>query len=98
MKWLTDILNMLPPSVRWGALAGVLILGIAYGHETRYMTVGQYTKSYVLDLKAEIRAIRNELERDDVDPVTEELLEEQLEALLDELCYEVPNDPYCRNR
>jgi hypothetical protein len=98
MKWLTDILNMLPPSVRWGALAGILVIGIAYGHESRYMTVGEYTKSYVLDLKAEIRAIKADLSSGNLPAETAEILREQLEALLDELCYEKPDDPYCRKR
>jgi hypothetical protein len=93
-----DLLKQLPTAVQICAVSVLLGGAVVYAAESRYMTVGQYTKSYVLDLKAEIRAIRNELERDEADPGTEELLEEQLEALLDELCYEVPNDPYCRNR
>ena len=58
------------------------------------MTVGQYTKSYVLDLKREIRNIRKDLGRD-IDPEIRQMLEDQLAEMIDELCYEMPDDPYC---
>jgi len=98
MKALLDILNMLPNSVKYGAIIGLLVVGVAYGHEARYMTVGQYTKSYVLDLRAEIRSIRIDLDNPELSVEVKRMLREQLEVMLDELCYEVPEDPYCKDR
>ena len=95
---LIEFLKLVPASVRWGAVVGLLLIGIAYGHEVRYMTVSDYTKGYVLDLKSEIRAIKNDLDDPNVSPETKRYLREQLEVLLDELCYEVPSDPYCHGR
>lgn len=98
MKMILEFLNYLPPLAQVSVIGLILGAGLVYAHETRYMTVGQYTKSYVLNLKAEIRAIRAELDTEELDPVTRELLEEQLESLLDELCYERPDDVYCKRR
>lgn len=95
---LIELLKQLPPMVRVAIIGLILGAGVVYAHETRYMTVGQYTKSYVLNLKAEIRAIRDNLTDQNLDAGTRKLLEEQLASLLDELCYERPNDPYCKNR
>ena len=94
MSFLTDLLSNIPKALRV-PIACILIGGVAFaGHETRYMTVDQYTKSYVLDLKREIRNIRKDLTRD-IDPEIRQILEDQLAEMLDELCYETPEDPYC---
>jgi hypothetical protein len=98
MGSILDFLKMLPASVRWGAIVGLLVVGIAYGHEVRYMTVGQFTKSYVLDLKSLIREFRNDLKDPTLTPREREDIEEDIAALLDELCYEMPNDPECKGR
>ncbi len=96
MTKLLELLNLIPRAVQI-AVAGILIGGLAFaGHEMRYMTVGQFTKSYVLDLKSEIRAIQRELNDPDIDVRTKAILREQLDQMLDELCYEAPNDPYCK--
>lgn len=93
-----DVLNFVPKSVQ-AAIACLVLGGIAvYAAESRYMTVAQYTKSYVLDLKSEIRAIQTDLRDPDIPEDTKRYLREQLEVLLDDLCYEVPDDPYCENR
>lgn len=97
MKFLIDLITRLPLPVQLTVIGLILGAGLVYAHETRYMTVGQYTKSYVLNLKAEIRAIRAEL-KNNLDDASRRLLEEQLHVLLDDLCYELPNDPYCKDR
>ena len=73
-------------------------VGGAWAHEARYMTVSQYTKSYVLDLKSEIRQLQKDLQRENISDEVKELLREQLDEMLDELCYESPDDPYCKGR
>jgi len=93
-----DILKLIPKPIQL-TIAGILLGGMAFaGHETRYMTVGDYTKSYVLDLKSEIREIRKDLATPELPQEVKDILLESLEALLDDLCYEVPDDPYCKNR
>lgn len=96
MSKLLELLNLMPRAVQI-AIAGMLIGGLAFaGHEVRYMTVSQFTKSYVLDLKSEIRAVQRELTDPDLDVRIAQILREQLDQMLDELCYETPNDPYCK--
>jgi len=96
MAKLLELLSLMPRAVQI-AIAGILIGGVAFAaHETRYMTVSQFTKSYVLDLKSEIRAIRRDLSDPDIDERTKQFLREQLDQMLDELCYEAPSDPYCQ--
>lgn len=96
MNKILDLLALLPKSVQI-LVAGLLIGGIAFAaHEERYMTIGDYTKSYVLNLKAEIRAIRKDLKDSSLSSGEKERLQEQLQQLLDELCYESPKDTYCK--
>jgi len=93
-----ELLKLIPRPIQL-TLAGILIGGLAFaGHETRYMTVSDYTKSYVLDLKREIREVQKELANPGLPPKVRQMLAEDLEAMIDELCYEVPDDPYCRSR
>ena len=95
MAKLIELLGMLPSSVQI-VIASLFVGGGAVaGLEARYMTVSDFTKSYVLDLKAEIRAIKNELKAEDLTDRERESLEEELEELIDELCYENPEDRYC---
>ncbi len=95
MNALLQLFSVIPTSVQV-VIASVAIGGAGvYAHEARYMTVSDYTKSYVLDLKREIRSIQNELNEAGIDPGLYRMLSEQLEELLDELCYERPDDPYC---
>jgi hypothetical protein len=90
-----ELLGLMPKSVQI-AIAGILIGGAAFAaHEMRYMTVGQFTKSYVLDIKSEIRQIQKDLSDEELDARVRDMLEEQLAFLLDDLCYETPDDPYC---
>ena len=88
-------LKMLPTSVQV-AVAGIL-LGITavYAHETRYMTIDQFTKSYILDLKSIIRDLEKELREEDLTPRERELIEDEIDSLIDELCYENPKDRLC---
>jgi hypothetical protein len=98
MNKILEILGLLPKAVQV-AIAGMLFGGIAFAaHEQRYMTVGQYTKSYVLDLKREIRNIEKDLADSDLPARVRDVLKEQLDQMIDELCYEIPDDPYCRAR
>lgn len=98
MTKIIDLLNMMPKAIRL-TLIGMLFGGLAFaGHEVRYMTVAQYTKSYILDLKAEIRETRRDLRSQDLPARVREILTENLAALIDELCYELPNDRECKNQ
>lgn len=98
MKALIDFLKLIPRPMQI-AIAGMVLGGAAFaGHEIRYMTVADYTKSYILELKSEIRELERELRRSDIDPGYRQVLAEQLERMIDELCYELPDDPYCRDR
>ena len=92
---LTDLLKIIPEAARVPIV--FLLLGSlgVYGAEARYMTVDQFTKSYVLDLKSEIRDIQKELRDDSLSDREREMLEDLLNELIDELCYEAPDDPYC---
>jgi len=93
-----ELLKLIPKPIQL-TIAGILIGGLAFaGHETRYMTVSDYTKSYILDLKGEIRETRKDLANPDLPAEVREILEEALESMLDELCYEVPDDRYCEDR
>lgn len=95
---LADVLSVVPKSVQLVIAGGVLTGAVVTAAETRYMTVADYTKSYVLDLKAEIREIKKDLADPDLSPQVRAMLQEQLDSLLDELCYEVNDDPYCKDR
>lgn len=98
MSVMLGLLDAVPASVK-GGIALLLLGGMGvFGAESRYMTVDDFTKSYILDLKAEIREIQKELRFEELTEREKLWLEEQLEALLDELCYEVPDDPYCEDR
>ena len=95
MNAFLQLLSAIPTSIQV-FIASAAIGGVGvYAHESRYMTVGDYTKSYVLDLKREIRSIQYELQNPDLDQQIRHMLEEQLQDMLDELCYERPDDPYC---
>lgn len=89
----THILNAVPKPVQMMVFGGLLV---AYG-EARFMTVDDFTKSYVLDLKREIRELRKDLKEAQTDRERDNI-RDQIEVLLDDLCYELPNDPYCKDR
>ena len=91
-----DLLGLIPKPIAL-CLASLVIGGGGFAAlETRYVTTSDFTKSYVLQLKREIRELRKEIaaERDDRRRAD---LEEDLAALLDELCVEMPADRECRN-
>lgn len=95
MSKILELLGLLPKAMQI-ALAGILIGGVGFAaHEQRYMTVDQFTKSYVLDLRSAIREIQKDLANPDLNPEVREILTEQMALLVDELCYELPSDPYC---
>jgi len=97
MQWMIELLAVIPKSVQIVVASILLGAGAVSGLETRYMTVSDFTKSYVLDLKAAIRDLRNDLQVAQSDR-ERAWLREQIELLLDELCYEMPSDPYCDKR
>lgn len=98
MNKVLALLGLMPKSVQI-LIAGLLFGGIAFAaHEQRYMTVGQFTKSYVLALKAEIRNIKKDLADQLLDDRVREILVEQLALMIDDLCYEMPSDVYCKVR
>jgi len=93
-----DLLAVIPKSVQVVIASGALG-GIGYAaHEVRYMTVSDYMRGYLLELKSEIRQLKKDVERESIDPEVRDVLEDQLFALLDELCLELPDDPYCKDR
>jgi hypothetical protein len=96
MKILLDLINLIPKELQIG-IACLVIGGVAFaGLETRYMTVSDYTKSYVLDLKKAIREIQNDLRDLNLTERERLHLEMELQELIDELCYERPDDKiYC---
>lgn len=95
MNAIIDWIKILPTSIQI-AVASIIIGATAvYAHETRYMTVSDFTKSYILDLKQAIREIVRTLESEDLSERERAMLENDLEALLDELCYEAPEDRLC---
>lgn len=96
MNLILKLIEAMPPSVRL-LFIGLLLGGACFaGAESRYMTVADFTKSYILDLKGEIRQIRYELQNPELSQEHRHLLEEQLEELIDELCLETGHkDPYC---
>ena len=89
------LLDALPTGIKT-TVALVAVGGAAtFAAESRYMTVADFTKSYVLNLKSEIRDIRKELRDADLSEREREVLEDLLDELIDELCYEMPNDNLC---
>lgn len=94
---LSSVLTVLPKSV---SIPLVFAMAGGFGfwaHEVRYMTVADFTKSYILDLKREIRENRNDLAVT-TDTRARAIIIENIEALLDELCLEMPTDTYCKDR
>jgi hypothetical protein len=92
-----DFLKLIPVPIQI-CIASLVIGGVAFaGLESRYMTVADYTKSYVLDLKALIRDLKNDLRDEDLTPREREWIEADLQSLLDELCYERPDDRLCED-
>jgi hypothetical protein len=95
MKLLLDLIKLIPGQVQI-AIVCLIIGGVAFaGLETRYMTVSDFTKSYVLDLKKIIREIEYDLRDLDLTERERRDLEMELEELIDELCYEKPEDRLC---
>ncbi len=90
----TDLLAFLPKSVALTIAAMVLGAGTLAGLESRYVTQSDFHKSYVLQLKREIRELRKEL-AEESDPERIADLEYDLAELIDELCIEAPEDREC---
>lgn len=89
-----SLLSFLPKSVTLTIVA-VLVGGLGFaGHEIRYMTVADFTKSYVLDIKNTIRSLRLDLRNAETDR-ERALIQADIDELIDELCYERPRDPMC---
>ena len=96
MNAILQLLALIPTTAQI-MIASVLIGGAGvYAHESRYMTVGDFTKSYILELKSEIRQIKKDLGRENINQEVKEMLREQLDTLIADLCYEAPDDPYCK--
>lgn len=90
-----DALSFLPKGVALTIASIIIGAGAFAGMETRYVTSGQFQKSYVLQLKREIRELRREIrEAEDAGEPTERL-EDYLAELIDELCLEMPDDREC---
>ena len=90
-----DLLGFLPKPVAI-ALAGMVLGGVAFaGADFRYVKASDFAKSYVLQLKREIRDLRKDI-REETDDRMRDQLRDDLEELIDELCYEAPNDRECQ--
>src|SRR5210317_1844656 len=95
MTNLLELLKLIPVQAQV-AIVCLLIGGLSFaGLETRYMTVSDFTKSYVLDLKKVIREIEIILREEELTERERRDLELELEELIDELCYETPEDRKC---
>ena len=96
MKFLVDFIQLIPKELQIG-IACLVIGGFAFaGMESRYMTVSDFTKSYVLDLKKLIRELKEDLKDPTLTARERHHLEMEIEELMDELCYEKPNDLWCK--
>lgn len=98
MSTVEGILGFMPKSVRLMAIGAIAALAAGAAAESRYMKISDFTKSYILDLRSDIRAIKKDIEATQ-DDAARKVLEEQLERMLDDLCLETRgDDPYCENR
>ena len=95
MPDLMKLLALIPKSLQVVIAAMIIGMSIAYAHEVRYMTVSDYTKSYILDLKAAIRELQKLLRDSTLSNHDRETIEDQLAEAIAELCYEDKNDKYC---
>lgn len=90
-----DALTLLPKSVALSIASIVIGAGAFAGLEVRYVTASDFQKSYVLQLKREIRELRREIaDAEDAGEPTDRL-EDYLAELIDELCLEMPDDREC---
>jgi hypothetical protein len=89
------LLQALPKMVQIVIISVILGVGFAYAHEARYMTISDFNKGYILDLKKNIRDIQATLRTATLSPVERRIYAEELAQMIAELCYEVPNDNYC---
>jgi hypothetical protein len=96
MKGILDFIKLLPTPIQMVLAALLLGVTLAYAHESRYMTVSDFTKSYVLDLKVLIRDLSKDLADPELTEREREWIEEEIESLTDELCYEMPDDRLCK--
>jgi hypothetical protein len=90
-----DLLKMIPVQVQVVIVSLLLGGALVYAAESRYVSMDRFTKAYVLDLKKAIREVEYIL-RDEVLTDRERRdLEMELEELIDELCFEAPEDRKC---
>ncbi len=90
-----DLLALIPKPIAL-SIASLVIGAAAFGGmESRYVTTSDFTKSYVLQLKREIREVRKEI-KDEAHSGLKARLEDDLAALIDELCMTAPDDRECR--
>lgn len=91
---IADILAFVPKSIALSIASIMIGAGAFAGMEIRYVSASQFQKSYVLQLKREIRELRSEI-ADTEDDELRARLEEYLDELIDELCIEMPDDREC---
>jgi len=96
MKGLFDFVKLLPTPVQITVAAVILGMSVTWAMESRYMTVSDFTRSYVLDLKSLIRDLHNDLKDEELTDREREWIEEEILSLTDELCYEMPDDRLCK--
>jgi hypothetical protein len=95
---LSKLLEFIPKSAQV-VIASLFVGGLSFaGMDARYMTVSDFTKSFVLDLKSEIRSLSKDIRDPELPEDVKEFMRDQLEELIDELCYQNPDDPYCEGR
>lgn len=96
MKGLFDFIKLLPTPIQITVAAVILGMSVTWAMESRYMTVSDFTKSYVLDLKSLLRDLNKDLQDEELTDREREWIEEEIESLTDELCYEMPEDRLCK--
>jgi uncharacterized protein YebE (UPF0316 family) len=96
MKGILDFIKLLPGPIQITVAAVIVGMSVTWALESRYMTVSDFTKSYVLDLKSLIRELNKDLADPELTDREREWIEEQIEVLMDDLCYENPNDLMCK--
>lgn len=92
-----EFLKSIPVTIQ--IAVGGIILGVGglVAADSRYVLASLYDKSFVLQSAAAVRELRKELriaeDQEDID-----LIREEIEQILDDMCYEAPDHAYCKDR
>ena len=95
MNGFIDFLKLIPPQVQVVVASVVLGAAVVYAAESRYVSMDQFQKAYILDVKRMIRELQQLLREDELTERERHEIELEIEFLIDELCYELPEDRMC---